>query len=215
MSTHNPPDWATIPAPAASLIQIGLREVGLYQGTTEGRPGPKTLAAYQQFAARFDTYPPKNFAELLANLALAELDTREEGRNAGPRIREYQAATWLEPGPWPWCAAFVCWLYQEASKARPAPFSRPRTAAAWDFERWANDVGAAVLKPPGARPALRGDIVVFTFSHIGIVRQHQATATDDLLTIEGNTNPSGDREGDGVYKKTRPASKIRSLIRLA
>lgn len=38
----------------------------------------------------------------LVQIALAEVGTREEGgNNCGKDIREYQAATWLEPGPWP------------------------------------------------------------------------------------------------------------------
>jgi hypothetical protein len=58
-----------------------------------------------------------------------------------------------------------------------------------------------------------GDIVIFTFSHIGI-----ATSAPDkkgnVETIEGNTNGAGSREGDGVYRKTRHVSKIRSRIRV-
>jgi hypothetical protein len=54
------------------------------------------------------------FLKPLVDLALAEVGVREEGcNNRGPRICEYQAATWLKPAPWPWCAAFICWLIRE------------------------------------------------------------------------------------------------------
>lgn len=40
----------------------------------------------------------------LVDLALGEVGTREEGgNNCGARIVEYQKASWLAPGPWPWC----------------------------------------------------------------------------------------------------------------
>jgi len=68
------------------------------------------------------------------------------------------------------------------------------------------------LKKPHKNDIRKGDIVVFTFSHIGI-----AVADIDadffVHTVEGNTNSDGAREGDGVYRKKRHSSKIRSVIR--
>jgi hypothetical protein len=92
-------------------------------------------------------------------------------------------------------------------------FQRPETAGAWDFENWCKSVDKTVmLKKPHKGDIKRGDIVCFTFSHIGI-----ATLPPDsngfISTVEGNTNGEGSREGDGVYKKTRHISKIRSRIR--
>jgi hypothetical protein len=58
-----------------------------------------------------------------------------------------------------------------------------------------------------------GDIVSFLpkLSHIGIV-----TGTDgnDVLTIEGNTNSAGSREGDRVARKRRPLGFCGTFIRL-
>jgi len=69
-----------------------------------------------------------------------------------------------------------------------------------------------MLKKPHKGDIKRGDIVCFTFSHIGIALGSPDEA-GNLLTCEGNTNAEGLREGDGVYKKTRNISKIRSRIR--
>jgi hypothetical protein len=57
----------------------------------------------------------------------------------------------------------------------------------------------------------RGDIVVYRFSHIGIVT---ATNTTGVSTIEGNTNEAGSREGTAVLRKERQNTVIRCFIRL-
>lgn len=194
----------------AALVQAGLRSLGYYSGTTAGRPGPKTLAGYERYLAAAGE--GSSFAEELAQVAEAEVGTLEEGNNGGARVREYQGATWLEPAAWPWCAAFVCWCYREAMQTAAPGVKRPRTASAYDFERWARDEGALLMKPPGA--AKRGDIVVFRFSHIGVVVRDQVPGDSVLHTVEGNTNQAGEREGDGVWRKTRALSKVRSLIRI-
>ena len=50
--------------------------------------------------------------------------------------------------------------------------------------------------------AARGDVVIFKhFSHCGLI----VSVVDEknIITLEGNTNGSGGREGDGVYYKKR------------
>lgn len=180
--------------------------------------------------------PKQTFAGLLVEIARSQIGTRETGNNTGPVIRRYQAATWLPPGPWPWCAAFVCWCVQQALEAAPArgitvppQFRRPTTAGAYDFENWATDrhpetgkplrrsggpeAGVTMVRRPTVRDLRPGDIVTFLpMSHIGIV---SGPASDGyLMTIEGNTNAAGSREGDGVWGKKRPTSWIRARIRL-
>jgi len=151
----------------------------------------------------------------LLTLATAEIGVAEtDGSNCGPRVNEYKAATWLDPRQaWPWCAAFLCWLLREAMKGGSYTFPRPRTAGAWDFENWCKSIdGSAVLKRPVKGDILPGDIVIFTFSHIGLA----ASAPDEhgiVTTIEGNTDGEGSREGGAVLRKRRPLSKIRSRIR--
>lgn len=197
----------------ARLIQVGLRELGYYSGTTQGLPGPKTHAAYRAYLDD-QARPQESFADVLARVALGEVGTREEGHNGGPRVREYQAATWYEGGPWPWCAAFVCWCFREAMTAVQPGIQRPTTPGAWAFEKWARKAGAELIKPVGEKLAKRGDIVVFTFSHVGIVCEDQLEPGDYIKTVEGNTNAAGAREGDGVWQKSRKAKHVRSLIRL-
>ena len=151
----------------------------------------------------------------LLQLASAEIGVAEiNGSNCGPRVNEYKAATWLDPRqPWPWCAAFICWLVREAMKGGSYTFPRPRTAGAWDFENWCRSIDeSAILKSPVKGDVKPGDIVIFTFSHIGLA----ASEPDEdglVTTIEGNTDGAGSREGGAVLRKKRALSKIRSRIR--
>lgn len=162
----------------------------------------------------------------LVEIARREVGVREEGRNTGARVIEYQRATWLQPGPWPWCAAFTAWVLQQWLRdgdvqvalglTTPAAITqwRCRDARAFGWEDWARRRGLQVLGEDAAcKP---GDFVVFDFSHIGIV-SIGGKPGETLETIEGNTNRAGSREGDGVYSKTRrhSAEIIRSFVRVA
>jgi len=154
--------------------------------------------------------------ELIAQAAEAEVGVRETKANGGKRIADYQSCTWLPVGAWPWCAAFVDFCVKSAvEKFGPVTFALPRTAGAWDLENWCRSVDDTVkLKKTkqGIATVQRGDIVIYKFSHVGIAT---SSLDDDnnLSTIEGNTNSAGSREGDGVYRRTRNVSQIRSIIK--
>lgn len=153
-------------------------------------------------------------AEKLVKLALAEVGVEEvDGTNCGPRVNEYKAATNLPPKEsWPWCAAFQCWLVREAMEGGSYTFQRPTTAGAWDFENWSlrQDNSTQTKRYPGAE-IKAGDIVVFTFSHIGLAVEDAKNGY--VATVEGNTDSAGSREGGGVYLKVRKVSQVRSRIR--
>jgi hypothetical protein len=155
-------------------------------------------------------------AQLIPEIALSQVGVEEiDGTNCGPMVNQFKAATNLPPTePWPWCAAFVCWVVREAMKKAGGTytFQRPTTAGAWDFENWSKrqDDSTQTRKPHGG-DIKAGDIVIFTFSHIGIAVEDADGST--VVTVEGNTDSAGSREGGGVFRKTRPLSKIRSRIR--
>lgn len=171
-----------------------------------------------------DTQP---FAESLARIAESQIGQHEEGgNNRGKQVVEYQKATWLNPGAWPWCAAFVCWCVWVAIKglARTPPWPRPRTAGAYDLEQWASGkygstagfwrVLASRPDDPATWPR-RGDIVTFTWSHVGIVTGYDPT-TKRVQTVEGNAGlhqTSDSAAGDGVVAKEQHITKVRRLIR--
>jgi len=159
----------------------------------------------------------------LADIALTQIGTQEQGgNNRGTEIRAYQAATELSPSAWPWCAAFVDWCVKTWLKD-PKAVSwlnlksmtpeewRPKTAQAFGLIKWSKDRIHTTKRLSDRSTAQKGDIVVFDFSHTGIVVQDLGNR---IVTVEGNTNSSGSREGDGVYRKIRAKSLAQCFIRL-
>lgn len=101
-------------------------------------------------------------------------------------------------------------ISQEGIYANVKP---PKTASVSGFRtRWAPTQNCLVFTPNHQhyRPH-KGDVAVYTFSHIGIV---DTAASRSVTTIEGNTNEAGSREGTTVMNKTRDFGIIRCFIRL-
>ena len=168
----------------------------------------------------------------LVEIIRSQLGRHEEGgNNLGPDVVRYQQSTWLQPGPWPWCAAFVSWCIREWLKqpevlryfnlaTEQAEKWRCRSANVTDWVEWARNKNCAVLD--NTQPAHAGDIVVFTFkpgelSHIGFCIADQLAAGNPIQTIEGNTNNAGAADsthGDGVVTKNRSTKLVAHYLRL-
>ena len=184
----------------------------------DGEDGPVTWnAILSKLSTRDAVTRGGTIAEKMVTLAREQIGVSEvDGTNCGPMVDTYKAATWLDPDKgWPWCAAFICWLVKGAIGKEDVEFERPRTAGAWDFENWAKKqaVQGVDLRKPTNEDIKAGDIVVFTFSHIGLAVA-DADSSGYVKTIEGNTNGEGSREGGSVLEKNRHVSKIRSRIRI-
>lgn len=160
--------------------------------------------------------------EAIASAAESKVGVREAGgNNKGKDLAPFFAADSYKPNAtddgYAWCAAFVCWTVKtamESAGTKQTPgFRRPTTPSAWGMEAWslAQDSTTSTRKPAG-RDIKRGDIVVFTFSHVGIATGPPG-ADGRVPTVEGNTDEAGSREGGGVYRKRRALSQIRSRIR--
>ena len=162
----------------------------------------------------------------LIAIASTEVGVREDGgNNRGSRIRQYQSATELAVGAWPWCAAFVDWCIKEwledvkvahwlALKKRTPEEWRPKTALAYGLTAWAKNRPSTTCIYTERDKAEPGDIVTFDFSHTGFVVEDDGK---NIVTIEGNTNGRGDRDsdsGDGVWRKIRKKSLVRNIIRI-
>ena len=159
---------------------------------------------------------------LLVKIAEKELGKKETRNNVGPKVRQYQAATNLDPGAWPWCAAFCAWALEQwladpenvrwlALKSTTPARWRPKTALAYGFIKWAEARPATCKVLPDTAEPQPGDFVCYDFSHIGIVKR---SLGDRFEAIEGNTNGAGSRDGDGVYLKVRPRSLARCFVRI-
>jgi hypothetical protein len=151
----------------------------------------------------------------MLNVARRELGDKEIlGSNRGLEVVKYQKSTWLTPGSWPWCAAFVDWVFQQAQAKIPQlqGITRPKTAGAFDLENWGKKAGRGVRVINSPSTIKQGDIIVFSFSHCGFALEDSKGSR--VRTVEGNTNKAGSREGTGVYEKNRKLSRIRSVIRI-
>ena len=166
--------------------------------------------------------PKYNPQAPLADIAVKYIGVKETGDNLAGTSKELLAifksdniATGEKTDGYPWCAAFVSFCVQKlnAGSAFYNGLLPPREASVNRFLNvWAKDNGCLVFnnKATDYSPQ-KGDIVVFIFSHIGIVESVNGNL---LTTIEGNTNSAGSREGNVVARKNRSTSLIKSYIRL-
>jgi uncharacterized protein (TIGR02594 family) len=130
----------------------------------------------------------------IVSVAKSQLGVRElTGKNDGAAVKMYLNSVGLDEG-YAWCAAFVYWAHDQAGiKA---------VRSAWSPSWFPKDKLVKYAKP--------GDVFGIYFrskkriAHVGIIE----VPGDVTITIEGNTNEAGSREGDGVYRKRRLAKQI-------
>lgn len=136
---------------------------------------------------------------------LSQIGVKEVGLNTGTQVDLYLATTNLGPG-YAWCAAFVAWVYTENGVPNPksawSPAWFPQSKVVWQ----SNGLKIRLPLPGdvfGIYKANKGRI-----AHVGFVHRYSETIT---ITVEGNTNDSGSREGDGVYLKRRPTRQLHTV----
>jgi hypothetical protein len=100
-----------------------------------------------------------------------------------------------------------------AMKMAPAAAERWRckSARAFDWLDWAQKRRLEVLSDRPTERLRVGDLMVFDISHIGIVRDDDASG---VYTIEANTGNGSIRDGDGCFERVRTRSQARAFIRL-
>ncbi len=132
------------------------------------------------------------------DVALAEAGY-VEGRNETTKFGE-----WFGMNHNFWCAMFVSWAFAQAGHPLPAvtgPNGFAKVQMAW---KYAEKVGRLVWRP------MPGDIFLINHGggrgHTGIVVSVDEK-TGTMVTIEGNTNAAGARNGTMVRSKTRPVKQ--------
>ena len=119
---------------------------------------------------------PKHESAL--HYAASQIGVHEDpwGSNSGPKVRMYQAATFLGGTGWPWCAAFVCWVWKQGG--HPLPYN---TASAYGMLDWAKRNGWAIP----SKQLTPGDPVVFNVGsgHVSIFERWEG---ETIHTIDGN-----------------------------
>lgn len=140
----------------------------------------------------------------------SQIGVREAtGKNDGEAVEMFLAVTGLGKG-YAWCAAFVAWAFNEsgvvASKSAWSPswFPTSKTIYIRGGDRNQTPQAADVFG------------IYFTnlkrIAHVGFVDDWQMN-TSHVITVEGNTNDAGSREGDGVYRKRRLKSQVYKVSR--
>jgi hypothetical protein len=212
----------------AAIEEFQRKVVKLARPDGRVDPNGRTLAALNGRASGTTLGAPQLFQypvgpqEPLADIARPYIGATEAtGNRMGddPRMREIFEADSLAPNGqtdgYPWCCAFVSLCVQKL--IAQSPFYRhvrpPRTASVSNFRtRWAPSQNCLIFSPADQQyHPHKGDVVVFTFSHIGIV---SSVGQNQVRTIEGNTNAAGSREGTTVLPKDRAFGIIRCFIRL-
>lgn len=146
--------------------------------------------------------------QTIEEIYLSQIGVRElTGKNDGPEVEMYLRSVGLSKG-YAWCSAFVAWCLNEVEI--------PHKINAWSptAENRNNFIynNKNFVKEPRA-----GDVFTLWYNnlkrigHTGFYHQNQNDKI--IVTVEGNTNDAGSREGDGVYKKYRSLNTIHSISR--
>jgi hypothetical protein len=150
-------------------------------------------------------HTPTLLREKAYKAAVSQLGVMETGgNNSGVPLTRY-IKTNQGTGPEPWCGDFVAWCYRQAGSKR--------VSRAWAAVR----LLSGVLGVKRTSKPQRGDLVRFTFSHVGIFVRDLGDGT--IETIEGNTGASGavsdsSTGGDGVYRKLRSKGLVQDYLRV-
>lgn len=139
---------------------------------------------------------------------LKEVGVRElTGNNDGSRVEEYQKNAGISKGQ-PWCAAFVKWCFDQAGI--------PTTINGWAASAH-NKSNLVWFKQKLIKEPRAGDTFTLysatlkRISHTGFFHQRINEAL--YISVEGNTNAGGSRDGDGVYMRKRSFHSTYSISR--
>jgi hypothetical protein len=135
----------------------------------------------------------------ILEFARSTIGIREaSGRNDGEEVEEILKAVGLQGSGAPWCAAYVVWVGDSALGRDRNPY--PRSAWSPDFVRhaqWNRGTGRV------PSPASTFGIYFSSLKRVGHTGLIEKVSGDFAVTIEGNTNDGGSRDGDGVYRRRR------------
>jgi hypothetical protein len=139
---------------------------------------------------------------------LSQLHVREaSGKNDGKAVEAYLAVTKMPKGQ-PWCAAFVCWTFTQCGIPNPKNAFSPAL--------FRNRFTVYTRGETNTYAFQRGDVFGLFYTnlnrigHVGFIHSENERF---YVTVEGNTNQAGSREGDGVYRKRRPKKTIYKISR--
>ncbi|MDM0107956.1 peptidoglycan-binding protein [Variovorax sp. J22R24] len=205
---------------AVKLFQARFPDVTGAPLEADGRVGSLTWGAlFGAATVPSQATAPSPLAEAAIAFALTQVGVMEDplGSNRGPEVDRYLKAVGLNPaaGSFAWCVAFTHFCYQAAAEQLGRANPHIRTAGVLDHWNKAGSSANAVRVTKAkaiADPGLvqPGSLFIIDLGqglgHSGMVIE---VADGRLVTVEGNTNDNGSRNGIGVFK--RNARKIAQI----
>ncbi len=145
----------------------------------------------------------KELARAVVENAAGYIGVHELAKNRGPEIDEWLTRVGLDPtkGAYPWCAAFAWCMVDDACKS--LEIETPIRSSARVVTMW--------QRVPSRLVSLMPRVGSLFFHATDPADQHSAghcgvvtgVGGDHFLSIEGNTNGLGSREGDRVARNMR------------
>ena len=148
---------------------------------------------------------------MATGLDVIKVAENELGVVEGPRVNEVKYNDWyyrqnVYGTQFPWCMAFVQWVYSQAGAALPH-----QTASCGELLRWYKKYHPeCIVDHPVA-----GDIVIFDLpggsatDHAGLFVRFDG---DMILTIDGNTGYTNNSNGGQVLKRKRDTKYVAAYI---
>ena len=141
-------------------------------------------------------------AARVLDVARSQIGIRENP----PYSNDVPYSRWMGMVGQPWCDMFVSWCFHTAGLGA--------VEGRWAYTpAHANNFAARHRWHPGTAGAQPGDVVFFDFpgppyriSHVGFVESIHPSG--GIVTIEGNTNAAGSRDGGSVMRHTRTSSIV-------
>lgn len=174
------------------------------------------LKSFSEFLseAQISLKNPDAAGDVLSDILAKNRDVKEQpkGSNRGPEVEAYLKSTGLGKG-YPWCMAFVYYIFNELSKKLGTPNPLPKTAGV--MSHWTKAPQENKIKIDDVRRDINllrpGQIFFLTrgggkgLGHTGIIIDVNPIKKT-FTTIEGNTNDQKSGEGDRVGVNVRNVS---------
>lgn len=206
---------------AVKLFQARFGDVTGAPLVVDGKVGALTWGAlFGPETVPSNAHAPSKLTEAVIKFAKSQVGVREVpiGKNRGPEVDIYLKSVGIDAtkGSYAWCVAFTHYCYQKAAEELGFK-SNPHVRTAGVIDHWNKAAKlpvatritktAAIDSPELVKP---GSLFIISLGkgtgHSGIVVEN---ANGRLVTIEGNTNDNGSREGIGVFlRKSRKIADI-------
>jgi hypothetical protein len=183
----------------------------------------KRIKLFEDFIkeAQIDLTDPGQAGDVFAGVIAGNKDIKEEpkGSNTGRMVNQYLSSVGLKPGL-PWCAAFVYYIFDQATKRLHIANPLPKTGGVMNMWDSSDRTAKIDIKNAKANPSLikPGQIFIMTrkgkgLGHTGIVLSVDV-ARREFVTVEGNTNDQKSGEGDrvGVNRRKIDSAELVGFI---